>query len=201
MHEAIFTSRTIRRRERIARYSYSYTTSESVFDWTGDLAGFAPLCCKTDAIQKAVGFAETVNKSEGSKTEAALYVIGVEGMPVAKLGVTTQPASRLSTLQGAHWAPLYIHALIWGPTRKAETVEQTALQAAEEMGVRLMGEWVAMNVDEALELALKAGRYRNTPLCDSMTWLSNWDIRLTALRAHRASWGLTRPVGGGIQPS
>lgn len=167
--------------------STSCYSDERVFDFLQpevDLAAMASACREPEAIARACGITSATNTDGKNKAECAVYVFGVEGEQVSKIGISHCPIQRLAGLQACHWAGLYLHAVLWSPTRKAETIEQTALQAADEMGVRLRGEWVGMLPDEAFETVLKAARYARVPVCDSAAWLSNYRLRLDSMAAN-----------------
>lgn len=177
-----FETRTIGRWARSGSRRLKYYSEEKCFKLGNDLSGFAELCQEDEPIAKACGFTSSI-KEEDVRTLSGLYVIGVEGIPVSKIGISHCPVLRRDCLQQNHWADLTLHAVMWSCVNKAETIEKTALSAAEEMGVRLNGEWVAMEPSEAFELLLKAARYTSIPVCDSSTWMMNWNVRTRALAA------------------
>lgn len=162
-----------------------YPTEEMIFDWSRPIDDFKGLAKDREAILSSAKFAYAVADPNEKRIEQAVYVIAVDGLPVSKIGVTTNPTLRLEQLQQSHWAGLSIYSLLWSPGRKAEKVEADALAAASEMGVRLRGEWVAMEPEEALETVLKSGRFNKAPLCDGSTWVKNWKLRLEALNKSR----------------
>lgn len=179
---SLFEQRIIGRWARSASSRRKYHSEENCFKLGQDLSGFADLCREPESIAKACGFTSQMREEEIGGRHG-LYVVGVDGIPVSKIGVSRCPVLRRDCLQQNHWADLSLHAVLWCCVKKAETIEGTALKAAEEMGVRLNGEWVAMEPSEALELLLKAARYTKLPVCDSATWMANWNVRTRALAA------------------
>jgi hypothetical protein len=183
----LFEVRTIGRWARSGHRRIRFETEERFFKVGSDLAPFAEICREPESIAKACGLASRM-REEDVGGRPALYVFGVGDLPVAKIGVSHCPISRLEQIQREHWADISVYAIAWCGNGKSETIEQTALAAADEMGVKLRGEWVAMEPAEAFELILKSARYTGHPICDSATWLDNLAIRTRGLAqalAHR----------------
>ena len=164
------------------RYSgkFEYWTRESCFRWDSDISSLTALCRKPEGIAMASGYADTINNKgrPHERVEHCVYVVGVDGLPVSKIGISTNPIKRFDSLQENNWSDLYLFAVLWLSKRGAGKLETTALQAAREMGCHLRGEWVSMDADEAFHTVLKAARYLNVAACDGETWVKNWRSRI-----------------------
>jgi hypothetical protein len=117
--------------------------------------------------------------------EKAVYVIGVVDKPISKIGISYDPVGRLQGLQNSHYEELYLHAVVFCPTRKSGSIEQASLQSALESEKRLRGEWVDMPPEEALKLVLETARDNKWPVCDGATWFENMVIRTRELAITR----------------
>lgn len=91
---------------------------------------------------------------------SALYFVTPEGEDeVCKIGIAADPWARLATLQTGCWKKLTIAGLFWYPDMGgAASHEYAALQLAKKEKVRLSGEWVNLDVDEAIGLVLTANK-------------------------------------------
>ena len=97
-------------------------------------------------------------KMSSARREAAVYVIQAGNLPVCKIGYSNDPLFRLGELQVSNWADLNLRAIFWFQDT-ALSVDTTALLAAKEMGVRLRGEWVSLEPEDAATLVLKAAKH------------------------------------------
>lgn len=89
---------------------------------------------------------------------SALYFMVPEGIDeICKIGIAEDPWLRLTGLQTGCWAKLRIAALFWYPRiADAAAHEFLALRLAKKEKVKLEGEWVALEPDEAIGLTLTA---------------------------------------------
>jgi hypothetical protein len=85
-----------------------------------------------------------------STGEAAVYVIEPQSGVASKVGVSTNPLVRLSTLQGGSYEPMTIRALFWLPEAHAYGVEKICLRVVAKMGLRLSGEWCDMHASDLI---------------------------------------------------
>lgn len=159
-----------------------------VFDpKTTDYAIFEAACCDPRGWCDAFGMLEAL--SERSRTAGyakAVYVIGVEGeAAVAKIGVSADPLRRVVELQSSHYRRLFLHGVIFTPTRKSETVEAAILNMADEDGDRMCGEWVNWTPEDTLSRALFYALNVGIPVCDAMTWRDDMIRRTKALAVKR----------------
>lgn len=83
-----------------------------------------------------------------SVNDAAVYVLEPESGVAAKLGVSTDPISRLNQLQGGSHEQLKIRSLFWMPEKQAFGVEGVVLRVVAKMGRRLKGEWCDLSAPD-----------------------------------------------------
>ncbi len=142
-----------------------------------------------DAIGMMTAIAGAKGRSAGF--EKAIYVIQAGDEDISKVGVSADPLKRRQELQGAHYLPLTIYGVVFCPTRKSVTIEQSVLQAAAEGGTRLMGEWVSASPDTVLRKVLEIARDGDFPVCDGKTYLANMIARTRALARHNTKHGIS----------
>lgn len=145
-----------------------------------DIPATAKLCMDGAANFRAMELAGKIADDRAKGMPSAVYVVAPADMPVCKIGIASDPTSRLISLQGGNWNPLAVMSLLWLDVGAYE-IEQLALRAAREMDLHIRGEWIAADPVQACELVLKAARHSSRPAYDSATWLSNWSIRLNAV--------------------
>jgi hypothetical protein len=81
-----------------------------------------------------------------------VYVIAPEGKWPVKVGISSNPKSRLFSLQGANWKRLRVEHCCWTATRaQALAIEKYLHAEFAEGGKWLLGEWVDARPDEAKE--------------------------------------------------
>jgi hypothetical protein len=183
LRDGLYSAITINRRRPNSYIGERYPTVEEVLNLSAPIGEIEALCCDHVVISRTAGFAKTLNADKSSrKCESAVYVIHAPEHDVCKIGISTSPGERLAGLQQSHWTRLELYSVAWSPTRKAETVEQEALRVAAECGKRLIGEWVKMSPAEAFQVVIDAAKTKKVPLCDSGTWLRNWNARMESLR-------------------
>lgn len=108
------------------------------------------------------------------KALSALYVLQPEGEQVSKIGIANNPFVRVQGVQTGSWKPLSIKALFWFPRpNDAASVEFHALKLAGDEGLRLCGEWVNLEPDEAVGLVLTATD-ATRPMTDCYGVISEW---------------------------
>lgn len=151
----------------------------AVFDLSGDFDPLMELCKSPDGLANALGMLEAVAEGKRNKTgfAKAVYVINVDGDPITKIGVSTNPIRRLADLQAGHYRELRLHAVVFCPKHNSVKIEQEVLGRAVEKGTRLCGEWVNGEPDEVLREALTVARDLKVDVCDGKTWLANMIAR------------------------
>lgn len=150
------------------------------FDLSQDLEPFIEACRSPQGLADAIGMLDAL--SDGSRNagfEKAVYVIQVEDDPICKIGISSNPLRRLSDLRQSHYRELSLYAVIFCPTRKSGSIEQTVLARAGTD--RLMGEWIAEEPRSVLRMALEAARDRRFDVCDGRTWFEDMVARTRAL--------------------
>lgn len=158
-----------------------------VFDLGEDLDAHIEVCKEPAGLADAFGMMTALandRRNRSSGFEKAVYVIQVEDDPICKIGISADAVARCNELQGAHYRNLFLHAVIFSPTRKAMTIEQAVLARASEEGNRLLGEWVNYEPDEVVRMALEFARDKKIPVCDGRTWFENVCERTR--KAHKA---------------
>lgn len=85
-----------------------------------------------------------------------LYVIGLDGTDIVKIGSATAPTVRLKELQCANPFPLYLRAAVSVYDGNLAKLEFAAHRLAKDYWVR--GEWFNTGVDNALAFIIKAAR-------------------------------------------
>lgn len=162
-----------------------YYCEQGHFDLSRPIDEFIPILRDENVNSMAFGMLRAVGENGTKGNEKAVYIIGVGDAHVSKIGISYDPIGRMNNLQGAHYADLHIHAVVFCPTRKSGSIEQVALERATEQGKRLRGEWVAMSPDDALRLVLETARDNNWPVCDGQTWFTNIAARTRQLMQSR----------------
>lgn len=112
----------------------------------------------------------------------AVYVVGLPGVDICKIGYSNSPLHRLSALQTGLWDDIIIHGVFWGAELVAKRLEAQALKLANSHGLRLKGEWVALPPDEAIGLCLST-LDGSEAVTDSRTFNENWAPHNEALYA------------------
>lgn len=164
-----------------------------------DVKATAALCMDGPANYRAMQLARKLAEDRAKWMPSAVYVICPHDIPVAKIGIGTDPGDRLCQIQIGCWHRLSVMALLWLDTG-AYQIEQLALKAAKEMDIYLRGEWVSATPQEACELVVKAARYSRLPVYDSATWIENWSARVDAVveaRGRTSAIAKLRPRSGG----
>lgn len=163
--------------------SLLYKSDRKEFDLSQPLKKFVPILRNAEIYAKAFGMLRALGANGSKGNEKAVYVIGVDGRPITKIGVSFDPTKRLVDLQSGHYRKLYIYAVLFCPTRKSVSIEQAALHRASEENKRLNGEWVEMSAEDALLLVLETARDNGWAVCDGQTWFENMTSRTYALAA------------------
>lgn len=152
------------------------------FDIGNDLQPFMDVCRSHDGLARAFGMVEALSDEGKGRTSGfarVLYIIGVDGEPgICKIGISSNPFRRLSDLQGAHYRPLWLHSVLFFPTRKAMTVEQHFLSNSAE---RMCGEWLAVEPDDLLSRVLSHSRDEKIPVIDGGNWFKDITARTYAI--------------------
>ena len=116
--------------------------------------------------------------------QSSLYFAAVEGKNICKIGIAGNPFTRLPGIQTGCWLKLKLKALFWFPDiGDAAVVEASALKMARDEGVRLEGEWVALDWMEAVGLALSCPRGPQMKFTDSTGLVLDWLPELQRQRA------------------
>jgi hypothetical protein len=137
------------------------------------------LCMEPQSLAAACDLAARIHRDK-HYLDSACYVVGPDDAEICKIGVAGHPIKRLDGLQCGNWHDLKIHGLCWFESGSV-VAEQTALAAAKEMGISVRGEWVMAAPRDAVELVLKAARYKALKCADSGAWLNNWSTRVEVL--------------------
>jgi hypothetical protein len=169
---------------RVARFAAPAKVKVEALDLSGDISAAVRSCMDVADNFKAMNLCSKFSDGRLICAPQAVYVIGPADIPVSKIGVTTNPTSRLTTLQIGNWHDLVVHALIW-VDRLAEHIEDLALRAAKEMELGVRGEWISAYPAEACELIVKAARFNGDPAYDSTAWMRNWGARVEAVAEHK----------------
>lgn len=162
-----------------------YSSVRSEFDLSKPLESFVPILRDAERYSKAFGMLKAFGESGSKNNEKAVYILGVEGRGISKIGVSFDPLKRYADIQSSNYRKLYIHAVIFCPTRKSVSIEQAVLRNAESCDKRLNGEWVEMPADETLLLALEVARENKWPVCDGQTWFENIAAKTFAMASVR----------------
>jgi hypothetical protein len=169
------------KREASVRFGNGFLPIEVDALELADIPATAKRCMDGAANFRAMELAGKIADDRAKGMPSAVYIVAPADVPVCKIGIAADPASRLLSLQGGNWNQLGVAALLWGDVGVAYEIEQLALRAAKEMDIYLRGEWIAADPAEACEIVLKAARHCGKPVFDSETWLGNWSVRLNAV--------------------
>lgn len=108
-----------------------------------------------------------------------VYLLATSDVGPTKIGVTTNLQERVASIQIGCWHPLRIYSARLAILRQgfgrragllaefkeaAHAVEATTLSVAEDMGCRLMGEWLALSPQKALMIARHCAEGRGAGL-------------------------------------
>lgn len=152
------------------------------FDPASPIADRIDLCRCPEGMARANGMSAAMSEAQAIAIPRAVYVIGVQGEGVSKIGVSSAPISRCAGLQQSHYRELFLHgaAYLVGSTR-CETLETAAIErAAEESGFR-RGEWVGTSPDRSFEIVMSLADRLGIKVCDAATWVSNLNAKARAL--------------------
>jgi hypothetical protein len=166
-----------------------WSSQEKRFDLSQPLESFVDLCRSENGLASAIGMQRALadKKKDCGSQERAVYVIGVDGAPHSKIGVSVDPIRRLFDLDGGHYHRLHLHGVIFCPTRKSVSIEQEVLERATLQGIRMNGEWINAQPEQVLMMALESARDGNWAICDAQTWFDNMVERTRSFaRAGRA---------------
>jgi hypothetical protein len=105
---------------------------------------------------------------------ACVYVVADEAPDRCKIGIAVNPFKRLISLQSGNWRLLTLRSLFWFPSfDHAAMHEYAALQFAKKHGVRIRGEWVALNHMETCGVILSAAE-NETWFTDTHGFVNEW---------------------------
>src|SRR3546814_10932833 len=142
-----------------------------ISDWSSDV-------CSSDLN----GVSTALSEAQARAVPRAVYVIGVEGESVAKIGVSHAPVNRCVSLQQSHYRELFLYgaAYLVG-SAKCETLESAAIaRAAEESGFR-RGDWVGVDAVRACELVMGLAAEMGLTVFDPATLVGHITARHPAL--------------------
>lgn len=117
------------------------TTAESLGPLHAQRVGLSLRCCPQWRTKQSGGWV------------ASVYVIGIEGQAVVKIGIAEDPERRLARLQTAHHDRLYLLAVI--PTDEARTLEAELHERFASS--RRRGEWFEITPELRAWLADQRG--------------------------------------------
>jgi len=121
----------------------------------------------------AMRLAEAIATEKSKLVDSAVYVIGTSDPNVCKIGIASNPSKRLAGLQCARHDEINVKALFWSMDGKAQGLEQLSLRIASKMGLRLKGEWVALDAAGATTLISAVVASMASPFADSSMWIRN----------------------------
>lgn len=83
----------------------------------------------------------------------SIYIVApIDGWP-CKVGISTNPMKRISTLQTSCWKQLEVKWCGWAPTmQQAKEVEMKSHASLTNLGLWLHGEWFDMRPEKAADL-------------------------------------------------
>ena len=142
--------------------------------------GFDPepyidLCRNPKGVADALGLLSAICNDTRRLTAGAhraLYVVGVDDDPIAKIGISANPISRLVDLQQNHYKELFLHSVYFIPKGSAEKLEKASISDAFDCGVGIRGEWVGEWPHEAAARILRTARAQRIGVCDGASWLN-----------------------------
>lgn len=175
----------IQRSRRAANDTGVSASVGRAFDLTADLAPAKARCCEAEPLANAFGMMEAL-ADKGTRTagfEKAVYVMQAGDQSISKIGVSANAVNRLVELQGNHYRPLSLHAVVFTPLRNAVAIEQAVLRRASAEGKRMCGEWVEYPPETVLDMIFDAAIKLGHPICDGRTWFENMVNR--AKQIHR----------------
>lgn len=152
------------------------------FDVSSPMAERIDLCRCPEGMARANGMSAAMSEAQAVAIPRAVYVIGVHGEAVSKIGVSSTPINRCAGLQQSHYRELFLHGAVYlvGSTR-CETLETAAIErAAEESGFR-RGEWVGTTPERSFEIVMSLADELSIKVCDAATWVSNLNAKARAL--------------------
>src|SRR3546814_18890371 len=79
------------------------------FSNAATMAGRRELCRCPDGLARANGVSTALSEAQARAVPRAVYVIGVEGESVAKIGVSHAPVNRCVSLQQSHYRELFLY--------------------------------------------------------------------------------------------
>lgn len=140
------------------------------------------LCRCPEGLARANGVSSALSEAQARAVPRAVYVIGVEGESVAKIGVSHAPVNRCLSLQQSHYRELFLYgaAYLVGST-KCETLESAAIVRASEESGFSRGEWVGLDSARAFEIVMGLADEMGIRVCDAATWVGNLNARARAL--------------------
>lgn len=168
-----------------AEAPYSYVNHW--FNPSFALADRIKLCREPAGIAKANGLAQAIKDNDArSGVPRAVYVIGIEGEAVAKIGVSATPVNRCIGLQQAHYKELFLYGALYLVGKpKCETIEEEALARAEQIAAWRKGEWVGLTAERAFTMVMHAADDLQIKTCDAATWVDNMNRRVKGLARAR----------------
>lgn len=152
------------------------------FDASAPLSERVRLCRCPEGAAKANGLGAALAEGGTGGGPRAVYVIGVEGEKVCKIGVSNAPVRRWADLQASHYKELFLFgALYMAGNRKCESVEAEALSRAEKVSDWRRGEWVGLEPEHAFDMVIQSADDLKIRNCDPATWVVNMHERTRAL--------------------
>lgn len=161
-----------------------YAPHGECFDLSGGFDDAMAACKEMQGIADALGLLEAMSddcKKRTSGFAKAVYIISVDGDPITKIGISANPIKRHADLQATHYRELVLNAVVFCPKHNALAIEQEVLRQARANGDGLMGEWVAMDPDDVLNMVMEASCSLDVPICDGRQWFKNQLAKARAL--------------------
>lgn len=156
-----------------------------------------------DANQLAADYAGVVAWwRKTALIESCVYIMDHLDNDKCKIGVSSNPAHRKTTLEWKGWKPLRYGALFWTIEDTAFTLERMALNDAGDRYKRVLGEWVQMDVDEAALMILGRSKELGSPIATSQQHIRNMREQERAIRQAviddiTEEWGRGRAIWWG----
>ena len=135
---------------------------------------FASATAEPQSISRAMQVRDAIaGEGLGVAIDAAVYVVGIRGRNVCKIGVAANPTRRIWDLQRGSADKLEVFSLVWALNGGAYSLEALCLKVAKKLGLRLHGEWVSLDASSATTLVATVASSMETAFADSAMWLRN----------------------------
>lgn len=131
------------------------------------------ICGNKKSMLSAMTLSNSLVSSFSEHLSACVYIIGADELNASKVGVSQNPAKRISELQTASPYKLMPHYLFWMPLPHCFGIEKLSHRVASKLDLALKGEWMKGRPEAAGMVVASVITEANVRVCSSGMHLRN----------------------------